>query len=96
MASAIGGSCQEMAGGSRRVLTPLFSEDGRFRPHALPVEELMIAGPGVDLGIANPAFEIAGTPVLMFLAGGGVIHPAARAGEPFGRPDAVGHLARSA
>jgi hypothetical protein len=46
----------------------------------------------VDLGIANPAFEAAGTPMLVFLPGRGVIHPAARAGEYFGRPDAVGHF----
>ena len=52
----------------------------------------MIAGPGVDLGIANPAVEAAGTPVLMLLSGRAVIHPATGAGELLGSPDAVGHL----
>jgi hypothetical protein len=47
----------------------------------------------VDLGIANPAIETAGTPVLMFLSGRGVVHPATRAGELLGSPDTVGHLA---
>lgn len=88
-----------MAGGVRSAhdawgagLVPLFAENGRLRPDALPVEEFVIAGPGVDLGIANAAAEAAGTPILMFLPGRGVVHPATGAGELLGSPDAVGHL----
>jgi hypothetical protein len=74
------------------ALMPLFPEDRRPRSQAFPIEEFVIAGPGVDLGIANPAIKAAETLVLVFFPCRGVVHPAARAGEPFGRPNAVGHV----
>ena len=77
-------------------LVPLFSKGRRFRSDALPIKELVSAGPGVDLGAADPTIETTGALVLMLLLGRGVIHPAARAGKLFGRPDAVGHLLKPA
>ena len=47
----------------------------------------------MDLGIAGTAFEAAGMFVRALLFGRGIIHPATRAGELFGCPDAVGHVA---
>ena len=79
-------------GDERRPLSAAFSSDTGERIRSLPVEVLVIAGPGVDLGVANPAFEAAGALMLVFLPCRGVIHSAARAGEYFGRPDAVGHF----
>jgi hypothetical protein len=55
------------------------------------MEEIMIAVPGVDVGVANTAFEDPGTPVLMFLSCRVVRHPATGTIKFFGRPYAVGH-----
>jgi hypothetical protein len=72
----------------------LFPENGRRpRVSGLPIEEIMNAGPGVDLGLANLAVETAGTRVFMFLFCRNVIEPAIGAGEMFGRPYATGHSA---
>jgi hypothetical protein len=86
-----GGICQELRGAKGRSIS-LFPEHRRAHPAGLPIEIGVIAGPGVDLGVADPAFEAAGALVLVFFPRRGVIHPAARAGEDFGRPDAVGHF----
>ena len=51
----------------------------------------MGAGPGVNFGLANRAFEIAGMLVLILFPRRGVIHSATRAGEFFGGPDAACH-----
>ena len=53
----------------------------------------MGAGPGVDFGLADPAFEIAGMLVLMLFPRRGVIHSATGAGKFFGSPDAACHSA---
>ena len=71
----------------------LFSKDRRRRLGGAPVEEIIKAGPGVDHGAANPAFETAGMMVRMLLLGRGVTHPAIGADEIFGRPYAACHLA---
>jgi hypothetical protein len=94
-----GPAVDELSGRQLRAwdtdLVPLFPKGGRFRPDALPIEELVKAGPGVDLGAADCTVETTGALVLMLLLGRGVIHPAARAGKLFGRPDAVGHLLKT-
>ena len=92
MGQAFGRSRQEAARRAGAVLVPFLPKDGRLRPDPLPVEELVAAGPGMHLSIANPAIETARALVLMFLSCRGVIHPATGAGEFFGRPDAVGHI----
>jgi len=38
--------------------SPLPSKRRRFRPDDLPIEEVLIAGPRMDLGVADAAFEI--------------------------------------
>ena len=53
----------------------------------------MGAGPGVDFGLANRAFEPARMLVPVLLARRGVIHPATGTGELFGRPYAACHSA---
>jgi hypothetical protein len=79
-----------------RALGPcrsLLFPKGRSRPHVsgLPIEEIIKAGPCVDLGLANLAFETAGTPLRVLLFCRRVIEPAIGAGEMFGRPYAAGH-----
>jgi hypothetical protein len=69
----------------------LLAENGHFRPDSFPVEEMVAAGPAMNLGIANAATETPRTLVRVFLAGRGVIHPAAFAGEFFCGPDGIGH-----
>jgi hypothetical protein len=70
------------------------SSEYRLRPlDGFPAEIIMGAGPGVDFGLANPAFEIAGMLVPMFFPRRGVIHSATGAGEFFGGPDAACHFA---
>ena len=44
-----------------RGLKLLFPEHWRLGLNGLPIEEIVIAGPGVDLGIANAAVETPGT-----------------------------------
>jgi hypothetical protein len=56
----------------------------------------MNAGPGVDFGLANLAFETAGTCFRMLLFGRSVIDPAIGAGEKLGGPYAAGHPAKYA
>ena len=79
------------AGFWRPSLKLLFPEHGRLGLNGLPIEEIVKAGPGVDLGIANATVEVPGTLVRVLLPGRGVIHPAAGAGELFGCPYAIGH-----
>jgi hypothetical protein len=43
-----------------------------------PVEKIVIAGPGVDLGLANLTLETAGMPVCVLLPGRSVGQPAIR------------------
>ena len=74
-------------------LAGLSSENRRSRIDGLPAKEIIGAGPGVDFGLANPAFEIAGMLVLMLLPRRGVIHSATGAGKFFGGPDAACHSA---
>jgi hypothetical protein len=68
-----------------------FSKDGQPHLDGLPIEEIVIAGPCVNFGIADSTFETTGTIVLMFLSRRGIIHPATGAGKLFGHPYAVGH-----
>jgi hypothetical protein len=72
----------------------LSSKSGR-RPQigGLPTEEIIDAGPGVDLGLAHLAAETAGTRFRVLLFCRGVIDPAIGAGEMFNRPYAAGHPA---
>ena len=69
----------------------LLAENRHLRANGLPIEEMMPAGPAVDLGIANAAIETPRAPVRVFLSRRGVIHPAAFAGEFFCGPDGIGH-----
>jgi hypothetical protein len=69
----------------------LSSKNGGRLPDGFPAEVIMGAGPGVDFGLANPAFEIAGMLVLMLLPRRGIIHSATGAGKFFGGPDAACH-----
>jgi hypothetical protein len=71
--------------------SPLFPKNGRFQRLGFPIEEIIKAGPCMDLGLADPAFETAGMLVRMLLSCRVVIHPATRAGEVFGRPYAACH-----
>ena len=80
-------------GRSRRESVPFLSKNGRLRLDGFPIEEVVVTGPRVDLGIANITVETAGTLVLTFLSRRGVIHPATGAGELFSRPYAVSHPA---
>ena len=64
----------------------------RLRPlDRLPAEIIIGAGPGVDLGLANPAFEIAGMLLPVLFPRCGIIHSATGAGKFFDRPDAACH-----
>jgi hypothetical protein len=74
-------------------LRPSPPKNRRPRLNGLPIEEMMTAGPGVDLGGTDAASETAGMLVRVLLSRRGVIHPATGAGELFGGPDAVGHEA---
>ncbi len=71
----------------------LFAKNRRLHRLGLPIEEIIKAGPGMDLGLANPAFETAGMLVRMLLSCRVVIHPATGAGEMFGGPYAACHPA---
>ena len=71
----------------------LLAKNGRLHRLGLPIEEIIKAGPGMDLGLANPAFETAGMLVRMLLSCRVVIHPATGAGEMFGGPNAACHPA---
>src|ERR1700730_11940374 len=61
-------------GACRSLLFP--KDRARADVDGLPIEEIMNAGPGVDLGLANRAFETAGTRFRMLLFGRSVIDPA--------------------
>jgi hypothetical protein len=71
----------------------LSPENGGRLPDGFPAEVIMGAGPGVNFGLANPAFEIAGMLVPMLLPRRGIIHSATGAGKFFGGPDAACHSA---
>src|SRR6267154_249693 len=58
-------------------LSGLSSENGRPRVNGFPTKEIIRAGPGVDFGLAHPAFEFAGMLVRMLLACCGIVHTAA-------------------
>jgi hypothetical protein len=75
--------------GACRLL--LFAKNRRLHRLGFPIEEIIEAGPSMDLGLANPAFETAGMLVRMLLSCRVVIHPATGAGEVFGRPYAACH-----
>src|SRR6516164_1981995 len=60
---------------------PSFPKDGRPRLNGLPTEEIMMARPCVDLGIARTTFETARMLVRVLLFRRGIIHPATGAGE---------------
>src|SRR5512138_847840 len=72
---------------------PPLAEAGLRRPHRFPGEEVMIAGPDMNLGGADRAVEAAGMLVGVLLLRRRVVPAATGAGELFGRPDAVGHVA---
>lgn len=55
----------------------------------LPTEEIIIAGPGVNLGLAHFTFETAGMSVRMLLPGRGIGQPAIGTVEIFRRPNVV-------
>jgi hypothetical protein len=74
----------------------LLAENRHLGPDGFPIEEVMAAGPAMDLGIADAAIETPRAPVRVFLSRRGVIHPAAFAGEFFCGPDGIGHGARYA
>jgi len=85
-------------GACRSLLFPkdgrsFFPKDGRCRLNGLPIEEIINAGPCVDLSLAHLAFETARMLVWMLLLDRSVIHPAIGAAEIFGRPYAAGHPA---
>jgi hypothetical protein len=81
-------------GGLKPACLPrLSSKNGRPRLDGFPTKEIIGAGPGVDFGLAHPAFEFSGMLVGMLLPCCGVIHPATWAGKFFGGPDAVRHPA---
>ena len=71
----------------------LFPKDRRRTDvGGLPIEEIMGAGPCVDLGLANLATETARTGLRVLLLCRSVIDPAIGAGEMFGSPYAAGHV----
>ena len=75
------------------LLRRLSSKDRRRPLDGFPPEVIIGARPGVDFGLANPAFEIAGMLVLMLFPRRGIIHSATGAGKFFGGPDAACHFA---
>ena len=75
------------------VLRRLASKHRLRPPDGFPAEIIMGAGPGVDFGLANPAFEIAGMLVLVFFPRRGIVHSATGTGKFFGGPDAACHSA---
>ena len=79
--------------GDRDILTPspAIAENGRLGLNGFPTEEIIRAGPGVDLALANLAFETAGTLVAVLFPCRSIIHPATGAVEVFGRPYAACH-----
>src|SRR5216684_8999521 len=74
-------------------LSLLFPKDRRLRLIDLPIEKVIKAGPGVDLGPANLTVETARMLVWMLFFCRRIIHPAVGAAEIFGRPYASGHPA---
>ena len=84
-------SCRRAWNTCRLLLSP--KSGSRRHVSGLPTEEIIDAGPGVDLGLANLAAETAGTGFRVLLFGRGVIDPAIGAGVKFGGPDAVCHAA---
>ena len=64
----------------------LFSKDGRVRFHDLPIEEIIRAGPCMDLATANLTVETARMLVWMLLLCRSVFHPAIGTVEKFGGP----------
>ena len=72
---------------------PLPSEHACLGPRRFPIEIFVSAGPAMHLGLADAAIVAAGALVAVLLARRGVVDPAARAGELFNRPYALGHAA---
>jgi hypothetical protein len=79
-----------------RIRSPLFPKSGQSHLDGLPIEEIKAARPWMNLGLANSAFEAAIAVILMFFSGRDVIHPATRAIEFLGTPNAIGHPSTSA
>jgi hypothetical protein len=77
--------------GRIRRSAPPFAETGRIRLVDLPIEKLVIAGPGMDLAPANLATEAAGMLVLVMFPRRGVRQPAMGAAKIFGCPNAICH-----
>ena len=65
----------------------------RPRVGSLPIEEIIVAGPCVDLGLANLTFETSRMRACVLLFCRGVIDPAIGAGEMLARPYAASHHA---
>jgi hypothetical protein len=66
-----------------RRLGRLPSEHWLRPPDGFPAEIIMGAGPGMNFGLADPAFEFAGMLVPMLLSRCGIIHSATGTGEFF-------------
>jgi hypothetical protein len=64
-------------------LRRLPSEHWLGPPDGFPAEIIMGAGPGMNFGLADPAFEFAGMLVPMLLSRCGIIHSATGTGEFF-------------
>ena len=85
-----------MAGSERQIRSTrssLLPEHARSCRRALPIEIFVMAGPAMDLGLADTAIVTAGAFMAVLLACRGVVDPATRAGELFNRPYALGHAA---
>jgi hypothetical protein len=67
-------------------LAPPFPKRGRLGVVDFPIEEIVITGPGVHLGLANLTLETARMPVGMLLPCRGVGQPAIRTVEKFDGP----------
>ena len=74
-----------------RVLRRLSTKNRRRPLDGFPAEIIIGAGPGVDLGLADPAFEIAGMLVLVLFPRRRIIHSATGAVKFFGGPNAACH-----
>jgi hypothetical protein len=72
-------------------LRPSFAEDGRPRLIDFPIEEIVVAGPGVDFDPTDLAIKIAGMPGRMLLLCCSIRQPAIGTVKKFGGPDTACH-----